>query len=216
MHVARADTMAALGDAQHRGQHRWPHRHTDHRLPRGQHHAWTAAFLIGTALALLSAAAWLLVDPTRAGPAARARRPRARAPRATSARQARAPADRGREPAGPSGHCSFERAARRPAAPAPRRSARTTPLRPGQSMLPGHRDVLGPAHLVQDQVIAAPGAGGREACRPADPRRCRHRSRRARTITSCAVSSAALTARSASSGRLVAGQQPAPGASSEA
>ncbi len=29
------------------------------------HHAWTSAFLIGTAFAVVSAAAWLLVDPTR-------------------------------------------------------------------------------------------------------------------------------------------------------
>jgi MFS transporter, ACS family, glucarate transporter len=33
------------------------------------HHAWTAAFLIGAALAVVSGAAWLLVDPTRAVPA---------------------------------------------------------------------------------------------------------------------------------------------------
>jgi MFS transporter, ACS family, glucarate transporter len=29
------------------------------------HHAWTAAFILGTVLAFMSAAAWLLVDPTR-------------------------------------------------------------------------------------------------------------------------------------------------------
>jgi hypothetical protein len=29
------------------------------------HHAWTTAFLIGTAFAAVSAAAWLMVDPTR-------------------------------------------------------------------------------------------------------------------------------------------------------
>jgi len=33
------------------------------------HHAWTAAFLIGSALAVVSAASWLLVDPTRGVPA---------------------------------------------------------------------------------------------------------------------------------------------------
>jgi predicted MFS family arabinose efflux permease len=37
-----------------------------------QHHAWTSAFLLGTGLALLSAAAWLFVDPTRASRAAAA------------------------------------------------------------------------------------------------------------------------------------------------
>jgi MFS transporter, ACS family, glucarate transporter len=64
MHVAQADTMAASGIL-----------NTGGNLGGligipiigylAQHHAWTTAFLLGTALAVASGAAWLLVDPTR-------------------------------------------------------------------------------------------------------------------------------------------------------
>jgi MFS transporter, ACS family, glucarate transporter len=64
MHVAQADTMAASGIL-----------NTGGNLGGligipiigylAQHHAWTTAFLLGTALAVASGLAWLVVDPTR-------------------------------------------------------------------------------------------------------------------------------------------------------
>ena len=64
MHIGRADAMAASGVL-----------NTGGNLGGvigipivgylAAHHAWTSAFLLGTALAVASGAAWLLVDPTR-------------------------------------------------------------------------------------------------------------------------------------------------------
>jgi ACS family glucarate transporter-like MFS transporter len=67
MHVARTDTMAASGLLNTGGNIGGLI-----GIPivgyLAQHHAWTSAFLLGTVLAVVSAAAWLFVDPTR-GPA---------------------------------------------------------------------------------------------------------------------------------------------------
>ena len=64
MHVARTDSMAASGILNTGGNVGGLI-----GIPivgyLAQHHAWTSAFLLGTALALLSAAAWLFVDPQR-------------------------------------------------------------------------------------------------------------------------------------------------------
>ena len=66
MHVARTDSMAASGILNTGGNVGGLI-----GIPivgyLAQHHAWTSAFLLGTALALLSAAAWLFVDPQRSG-----------------------------------------------------------------------------------------------------------------------------------------------------
>jgi sugar phosphate permease len=64
MHVARTDTMAASGLLNTGGNIGGLI-----GIPivgyLAQHQAWTSAFLLGTVLAVLSAAAWLFVDPTR-------------------------------------------------------------------------------------------------------------------------------------------------------
>jgi ACS family glucarate transporter-like MFS transporter len=69
MHVARTDSMAASGILNTGGNIGGLI-----GIPivgyLAQHQAWTSAFLLGTVLAVASAAAWLFVDPTRA-----ARRP---------------------------------------------------------------------------------------------------------------------------------------------
>jgi MFS transporter, ACS family, glucarate transporter len=64
MHVGRADSMAASG-LLNTGGNVGGLIATPIVAYLSQHHAWTTAFLIGTAFALVSAAAWLLVDPTR-------------------------------------------------------------------------------------------------------------------------------------------------------
>ncbi len=75
MHVGRADTMAASG-LLNTGGNAGGLIATPIVAYLSGHHAWTLAFLIGTAFAVVSAAAWLLVDPTRRvgseGPAAAA------------------------------------------------------------------------------------------------------------------------------------------------
>jgi predicted MFS family arabinose efflux permease len=64
MHVARTDSMAASGILNTGGNVGGLI-----GIPivgyLAQQHAWTSAFLLGTVLALLSAAAWLFVDPQR-------------------------------------------------------------------------------------------------------------------------------------------------------
>jgi ACS family glucarate transporter-like MFS transporter len=64
MHVARADSMAASGLLNTGGNIGGLI-----GIPIigyfAAHHAWTAAFILGTALAFVSAAAWLVVDPER-------------------------------------------------------------------------------------------------------------------------------------------------------
>ena len=64
MHVARTDTMAASGLLNTGGNIGGLI-----GIPivgyLAQHQAWTSAFLLGTVLAVVSAAAWLFVDPTR-------------------------------------------------------------------------------------------------------------------------------------------------------
>jgi ACS family glucarate transporter-like MFS transporter len=64
MHVARTDTMAASGVLNTGGNIGGLI-----GIPiigyLAQHHAWTSAFLLGTVLAVVSAVAWLFVDPTR-------------------------------------------------------------------------------------------------------------------------------------------------------
>ena len=66
MHVARTDSMAAAGILNTGGNVGGLI-----GIPivgyLAQQHAWTSAFLLGTVLALLSAAAWLFVDPQRSG-----------------------------------------------------------------------------------------------------------------------------------------------------
>ena len=75
MHIGRADTMAA-GGLLNTGGNAGGLIATPIVAYLSSQHAWTAAFLIGTAFAVASAAAWLLVDPTRrvgrdaSGPAA--------------------------------------------------------------------------------------------------------------------------------------------------
>jgi MFS transporter, ACS family, glucarate transporter len=64
MHVGRADTMAASG-LLNTGGNAGGLIATPIVAYLSGHQAWTTAFLIGTAFALVSAAAWLLVDPTR-------------------------------------------------------------------------------------------------------------------------------------------------------
>ena len=64
MHVGRADSMTASG-LLNTGGNVGGLIATPIVAYLSQHHAWTTAFLIGTAFALVSAAAWLLVDPTR-------------------------------------------------------------------------------------------------------------------------------------------------------
>jgi MFS transporter, ACS family, glucarate transporter len=75
MHVGRADAMAASG-LLNTGGNAGGLVATPIVAYLSGHHAWTPAFLIGTGFAMVSAAAWLLVDPTRrvgsdaSGPAA--------------------------------------------------------------------------------------------------------------------------------------------------
>src|SRR5256885_1840388 len=64
MHVGRAGTMPAAGLLNTGGNARGLIA-TPIVAYLSSHHAWTSAFLIGTAFAVVSAAAWLLVDPTR-------------------------------------------------------------------------------------------------------------------------------------------------------
>ena len=64
MHVGRADAMAASG-LLNTGGNAGGLVATPIVAYLSGHHAWTAAFLIGTGFALASAAGWLLVDPTR-------------------------------------------------------------------------------------------------------------------------------------------------------
>jgi len=64
MHVGRGDTMAASG-VLNTGGNLGGVIATPIVAYLSGHHAWTAAFLIGAALAVASAAAWLLVDPAR-------------------------------------------------------------------------------------------------------------------------------------------------------
>ena len=64
MHVGRADTMAAAG-LLNTGGNAGGLIATPIVAYLSGHHAWTQAFLIGTGFAVVSAAAWLLVDPTR-------------------------------------------------------------------------------------------------------------------------------------------------------
>jgi ACS family glucarate transporter-like MFS transporter len=68
MHVGRADAMAA-GGLLNTGGNAGGLIATPIVAYLSAHHAWTPAFLLGTAFAAASAALWLLVDPTRgAGP----------------------------------------------------------------------------------------------------------------------------------------------------
>jgi ACS family glucarate transporter-like MFS transporter len=64
MHVGRADSMAA-GGLLNTGGNAGGLIATPIVAYLSGRHAWTTAFLIGTAFAVVSAAAWLLVDPTR-------------------------------------------------------------------------------------------------------------------------------------------------------
>jgi MFS transporter, ACS family, glucarate transporter len=64
MHVGRADTMAASG-LLNTGGNVGGLIVTPVAAYLSGHHSWTLAFVIGAAFALLSAAGWLLVDPTR-------------------------------------------------------------------------------------------------------------------------------------------------------
>jgi MFS transporter, ACS family, glucarate transporter len=64
MHVGRADTMAASG-LLNTGGNAGGLIATPIVAYFSGHHAWTPAFVIGAAFAVVSAAAWLLVDPTR-------------------------------------------------------------------------------------------------------------------------------------------------------
>lgn len=64
MHVGRADTMAA-GGLLNTGGNAGGLIATPIVAYLSGHHAWNTAFLIGTGFAAASAAAWLLVDPTR-------------------------------------------------------------------------------------------------------------------------------------------------------
>ena len=65
MHVGRADTMAASG-LLNTGGNLGGLICTPIVAYLSGHHAWTPAFLIGTGFAAVSAALWLVVDPTRA------------------------------------------------------------------------------------------------------------------------------------------------------
>jgi ACS family glucarate transporter-like MFS transporter len=69
MHLGRADTMAASGIL-NTGGNLGGIIATPIVGYLSGHNAWTSAFLIGTGSALVSAAAWLLVDPAREAPAA--------------------------------------------------------------------------------------------------------------------------------------------------
>ena len=64
MHVARADTMAATG-VLNTGGNAGGLIVTPIVAYLSGHHAWTTAFLTGVGFAAASAAAWLLIDPTR-------------------------------------------------------------------------------------------------------------------------------------------------------
>jgi MFS transporter, ACS family, glucarate transporter len=64
MHLGRADTMAATGIL-NTGGNAGGLIATPIVAYLSGHHAWMAAFLLGTAFAIASAALWLLVDPTR-------------------------------------------------------------------------------------------------------------------------------------------------------
>jgi ACS family glucarate transporter-like MFS transporter len=64
MHVARGDTMSATGLLNTGGNVGGLIATPIVAYLSGQH-SWTAAFVIGSAFAFASAAAWLLVDPTR-------------------------------------------------------------------------------------------------------------------------------------------------------
>jgi ACS family glucarate transporter-like MFS transporter len=64
MHLARADSMAATGILNTGGNLAGVIATPVIAYLSGRNH-WTIAFLIGTMFALISAAAWLLVDPTR-------------------------------------------------------------------------------------------------------------------------------------------------------
>ena len=64
MHVGRADSMAASG-LLNTGGNVGGLIATPIVAYLSGHHHWSTAFLIGTAFAVASAAAWLLVDPTR-------------------------------------------------------------------------------------------------------------------------------------------------------
>jgi MFS transporter, ACS family, glucarate transporter len=68
MHVGRADSMAASG-LLNTGGNAGGLIATPIVAYLSGHNQWTLAFLIGAAFAVASAAAWLLVDPTRGGPA---------------------------------------------------------------------------------------------------------------------------------------------------
>ena len=80
LRVRRAERGALLGGHHEPRAHRQHGRHRGYSIPAAtsaassgypssatspSHHAWTSAFLLGTVLALVSAAAWLFVDPTR-------------------------------------------------------------------------------------------------------------------------------------------------------
>jgi len=65
MHVGRADTMSASG-LLNTGGNLGGLICTPIVAYLSGHHAWTPAFLIGTAFAVVSAVLWLIVDPSRA------------------------------------------------------------------------------------------------------------------------------------------------------
>jgi MFS transporter, ACS family, glucarate transporter len=64
MHIGRADTMSAAGIL-NTGGNLGGLICTPIVAYLSEHHEWTLAFLIGTAFAAVSAALWLLVDPSR-------------------------------------------------------------------------------------------------------------------------------------------------------
>ncbi|HEY0340041.1 MAG TPA: hypothetical protein VGC34_04490 [Steroidobacteraceae bacterium] len=64
MHVARGDTMSASGLLNTGGNLGGLIATPIVAYLSGQHY-WTAAFVVGSAFAFVSAAVWLLVDPTR-------------------------------------------------------------------------------------------------------------------------------------------------------
>jgi predicted MFS family arabinose efflux permease len=64
MHLGRADTMAATGIL-NTGGNAGGLIATPIVAYLSEHQAWMTAFVLGTAFALVSAALWLLVNPTR-------------------------------------------------------------------------------------------------------------------------------------------------------